>query len=337
MTPRSAPGAQETDEGAEETKATKPRERRRLAGIDPCSLHIIQGEAWLDRLNRGLHRAVCESALWFDDLFGDDLAAEDRGGTYGRLLVGLEYNDLEEIDDVNSFHAEFELPNAERRLSGFVGRGDRDELVGDQQPRTGALPNRAASLPDDDEWLIGLGYSPHRSSRRSSWSYDVGADLEFPINWFAKARHKYVLFPSDTTMLRLRQSFFWEHDKGWGYTTRADYDHLLPKDRLLRWRNIGRISESDSGIDWYTELTLFTNLGERRALAYQLLSSGETDGEVPLEYVAARVIYRQSVLREWFFVDVRPGLSYRREPGRDRKIRPVLAFGFEILFGKLEN
>jgi len=321
-------------DGDGKPKKIKPRKRRRSLGIDPCALTEVKGEAWLDRLHRGLHRAVCDSALWFDDLFGDEIRDSKRDGTYGRLLLGVEYNDRREVHEISRFRARFELPNVERRLSGFVGRGDRDELVGDKFPRTGALPN-SLSIPDDDEWLVGLGYSPQRSNRRSSWSYDVGADIEFPVNWYAKARYKRVLFPSNSTMLRLRQTFFWEHDDGWGTTSRMDYDVLLANEKILRWRNIGTVSEGDRGLDWYTELTLFLNRGDQRALAFQLATSGETDAAVPVQYLLTRVIYRRSILREWFFFDIRPGVSYRRDQGEtNRELRPVLAIGAEILFGQ---
>lgn len=312
------------------------RERRRRAGIDPCRLETIDGESWIDRINRGLHRAVCSSALWFDDLFGNEIYENYDRGTYGRFLLGLEYNDREEFGEVSNFRAKFDLPKAERRLSGFVGRGDRDEIVSDQVPRTGALPNMLRSLPDDDEWLIGLGYAPQRSRRNSDWSVDVGADIESPINWYAKARYKHVLFPTNASMMRYRQTLFWEKEDGWGITSRLDWDYLMGNEMLLRWRSLGTLSEGDLGVDWYSELTLFQNLGEDEALAYQVSVSGETDAPVPVEHTLARVIYRRSILREWFFLDVRPGVSYRRDEGDpDREFRPMLAVGFEILFGRV--
>ena len=320
----------------EETgKPLKARELRRRAGIDPCRLEQIEGQSWIDRINRGLHRAVCASALWFDDLFGNEIYDDYGRGTYGRLLVGLEYDDREDFGEVSNFRAKFDLPKAEQRLSGFIGRGDRDEIVSDQVPRTGALPNLLNSLPDDDEWLVGLGYAPQRSRRNSDWSVDIGADIEFPINWYAKARYKHILFPTNSSMMRYRQTLFWEKEDGWGLTSRLDWDFLMANEMLLRWRSLGTLSEGDMGVDWYSELTLFQNLGESEALAYQVSVSGETDAPVPVEHLLARVIYRRSILREWFFLDVRPGVSYRRDEGDvDREFRPMLAIGFEILFGR---
>lgn len=327
-------GDSPSTEKPKQKEKESPRTRRRLAGLDPCALTEIKGQAWIDRLHRGLHRAVCDSALWFDDLFGDELHPGDSQGTYGRLLLGVEYNDREEVDEISRFRAHFSLPNAERRISGFVGHGDREELISDKAPRTGALPT-SLDIPDDDEWLVGLGYSPQRSSRTSSWSYDVGVDVEFPLNWYAKARYKRVLFPSDASMLRLRQTFFWEREDGWGSTSRLDYDYLLANEKLIRWRNIATFSEGDRGIDWYTELTLFQNRGQHRALAYQFAASGETDADVTLEFVLGRVIYRRRILRDWFYLDIRPGISYRRDQNhRNREFRPMLAIGAEILFGK---
>jgi len=313
------------------------RQKRRRAGIDPCGTEAITGNSWIDRVNRGLHRAVCSSVVWFDDLFGNDIYEDGERGTYGRLLVGLEYDDREDLGDFTDFRAEYDLPKAERRLSGFIGRGDRDEIISDEVPRTGALPN-LLEFEGDNEWLAGLGYRLPGNDTEGDWSIDVGADIEFPINWYTKARYKRLFFPTDASMFRYRQTFFWEKDDGWGLTSRADWDFLVHRDAILRWRNVSTFSEGDQGVDWYTELTLFQNIGERQALAYQLASSGETDADVPLQYVLGRVIYRRRIFREWLYLDVRPGVSYRRdEPGEDRELRPMLAVGVELLFGEYDR
>ena len=47
-----------------------------------------------------------------------------------------------------------------------------------------------------------------------------------------------------------------------------------------------------------------------------------------------RFIYRQQILREWFFLEIGPALAWRREePGRARDTVPILRFGVEVLFG----
>ncbi len=316
-------------------RAERKTQRDESGAVDPCSAEDVSGAAWLDKVNRGLFKAVCSSARWFDDLFGEELLVDDQSrGTYGRFLLGVEYTDKKEIQEVSRFRAKFDLPNAERKISGFIGRGDREELVTENAPRTGSLPN-FNSIPGDDEWLIGLGYSPVSGRGTSGWSYDVGADLEFPINWYAKARYKHIFFPTEGSKLSWRPTVFWEHKKGFGTTSRLDWDFLIGEEKLVRWRNIQTVSESDMGVDWYSELTLFRNYERKHAMAYQLAASGETEAEVAFEYVLGRVIYRRQILRDWFFLDIRPGVSYRRDIGdTKREFRPMLAIGTEILFGR---
>ena len=214
-------------------------------------------------MNRGLHRAVCESALWFDNLFGDPRIREDRESTYGRLLLGLHYDEREGFEDFTNFQAKVSLPKMERRLNAFVGRGDREQIVTGQNPVEDYVPPVGL---DDDEWLVGLGYSPARG-RRSKTSFDVGVDVDFPMNPFVRARYRHRFFPGNRTLVRVRPSIFWEREEGGGSTTKIDVDHLIGREILFRWRNVGTWTEESEGLEWYVELTLFQNLGIKRALA----------------------------------------------------------------------
>ena len=162
-----------------------------LTEEDWCESLTVTGSQWIDKVNRGLHRAVCESALWFDGLFGDRRLLEDREATYGRILLGLHGDERDGLEDFTNFEAKLSFPNLERRLNAFVGRGDRERIVTGQGQIEEYVP--PAGLEDDEEWLIGLGYSPAKG-RRSKTSFDVGVDLGFPMNPFVKARYRHRFF-----------------------------------------------------------------------------------------------------------------------------------------------
>ncbi len=303
-----------------------------LQDPDDCAMVAETGSRWIDRVNRGLHRAVCESALWFDNLFRDQrLRVDDREATYGRMLLGLHHDEREGLEDFTNFEANISLPNLERRLNAFVGRGDRDQIVSGQQDVEQYLP--PGGFEDDDEWLVGLGYRPARG-RRSKFSFDLGADLGFPMNPFVKARYRHRFFPGDRTLIRVRPVLFWEREEGGGVGGRIDLDHLIGDQLLFRWRNVGTWSEETEGLDWYMEVTLFRSLGRKTALAYQLGAEGETDRMVPVREQFARLIYRRQFAREWLYFDLRPGIAHRREIlDRPRRWVPFLSVGVEMVFG----
>ena len=117
-------------------------------------------------------------------------------------------------------------------------------------------------------------------------------------------------------------------------TTKVDYDRLIGNELLFRWRNVGTWTEESDGLEWYLEVTLFQNLGLKRALAYQLGSHGEGDDLVPVREHFVRMIFRQQFSRDWLYLDVRPGFAFRREfRDESREVVPFPQFGIEMVFG----
>ena len=182
---------------------------------------------------------------------------------------------------------------------------------------------------------MGLGYKAVKTARRRL-DIDGGVKLGFPMNPFVRARYRSNVFVSDTTLLRFRETVFWRRDRRLGATSQVDLEEILSGRHLLRWRTLATVSQTSQGVDWLTGLTLYQGLGGSRAIAYQVEVDGETDRDVPLEDTALRVIYRQSVAREWLFLEVRGSLRWPREElDEDREPSLGIAFGVEILFGDL--
>ncbi len=315
-----------TDAPAEDTEATQEE-------VDPCASEYLEGRSWLDWLNLGLHRTACETALWFDHLFGDYRLDEELEATHGRALVGLIWDEQYGFEEDLRLRARLHFPNMERRLNAFIGRDDREDLLEDAQ-RRGATSLPRMFDPADDEWLVGLGYRPLSGGRNGDLDFDVGMNFDFPIEPFARARYKHRTFLSDTDLIRFRHSLFWEREDGWGMSTRIDYEHAFTNGSMMRWRGAGKLSDITEGADWFTELSYYHRLGRRRALAHQVGANGETDAPILVENYFVRVIYRQQILREWFFLEIGPGMAWRRDvPGEPRDSVPILRFGVEMLFG----
>ena len=315
-----------TDAPAEDTEATQEE-------VDPCASEYLEGRSWLDWLNLGLHRTACETALWFDHLFGDYRLDEELEATHGRALVGVIWDEQYGFEEDLRFRARLHFPNMERRLNAFIGRDDREDLLEDAQ-RRGATSLPSMFDPADDEWLVGLGYRPLSGGRNGDLDFDVGMNFDFPIEPFARARYKHRTFLSDTNLIRFRHSLFWEREDGWGLSTRIDYEHAFTNGSMMRWRGAGKLSDITEGTDWFTELSYYHRLGRRRALAHQVGANGETDAPILVENYFVRVIYRQQILREWFFLEIGPGMAWRRDvPGEPRDSVQILRFGMEMLFG----
>ena len=300
--------------------------------FDPCASEYLEGRSWLDWLNLGLHRTACETALWFDHLFGDYRLDEELEATHGRALVGVIWDEQYGFEDDLRFRARLHFPNMERRLNAFVGRDDREDVLEDAQ-RRGATSLPTMFEPSDDEWLVGLGYRPI-SGGGGDLDFDVGMNFNFPIEPFARARYKHRTFLSDTDLVRFRHALFWEREDGWGLSTRIDYEHAFAGGSMMRWRGAGKISDITQGAEWFTELSYYQRLGRRRAFAHQVGANGETGAPILVENYFVRVIYRQQILREWLFLEIGPGMAWRRDVrGEPRDSVPILRFGVEMLFG----
>lgn len=326
-------GAQEAE--GEPPPPAPPAEGEEAAAAeeaDPCASEYLEGRSWVDWLNRGLHRTACETALWFDHLFGDYRLDEELEATHGRAMVGVIWDEQDGFGDDLRFRARLHFPNMERRLNAFIGRDDREDVLEDVQ-RRGATSLPRMFDPEDDEWLVGLGYRPI-SRGNSDLDFDLGVNFKFPLEPWGRARYKHRTFLSESDLVRFRYTLFWEREDGWGLAARIDYEHAFVNGAMLRWRGAGKASDITRGTEWFNELSYYHRLGRRRALAHQVGANGETGAQVQIENYFVRFIYRQQILREWLFLEIGPGMAWRREVrGEPRDSVPILRFGVEMLFG----
>jgi hypothetical protein len=328
-------------------KKKKEKERKEeLAGKVPdkawlsevCPIEDVPGATWLDRSQERLGWSVCRATLWFDGLFGDPRAIAERDTTYGYVQPKLDYNEEDGVDPDGRFRAKFNLPLADRRFNALLGRNESDD---GEESRETDRDDGSEQLPEsfrdaDDDWLVGLGYSPVRGARKRL-DFDAGIEVSTPPDFFAQGRYRRHWFLSQRDLVRARQTVFWRTDDGFGTRLNFDFERVLNRPYVARWRNAVTWAQEIEGVEWFSEVTLFQRLGERTALAYQLSADGATDAEVPVKNYGFEVIYRRNILREWLFLELRPGLDWRRRELEDnRELEPVMSIGLQINFGDRE-
>jgi hypothetical protein len=291
---------------------------------------------WLDRMQAGLYRAMCLTAAEFDGFFGSARFNDEYQSTHGSVSAGTLWDERDGLYPALRFRLRMQLPQLSERVNVFVGRTNRDELVTELRDDFDTLP-RQFGREEDDEVLLGLGYSqPARSG--GNFDFDAGTELSFPPDPYVKGRYRIAVPFFDRNVLRLRETVFWQESEQSGTTTRLDLERLLKERFLVRWTASGTWSQNTEGVRWLSSLTLFQNLGVRRALAYQLGASGESNDDVPLQDYGLRLIYRRSVLRDWLFLELRTGVSWPRETlleSRERNLSAGVAV--EMMFGERAN
>jgi hypothetical protein len=301
-----------------------------------CKQSPSEKKAALDSVQRGVYLSVCNTARWFDGLFGTRRYDQDSDATYGRLKLGGGWDDRDGFDTRLRLRTRFALPNMENRLRLVFGRVDDREIIEDARPGGQALPQNFERV-DDEAWLLGLGYSD-QSGLENGFDFGAGVKIRTPVDPYTKASYRHNFTFNDSTALRARQTVFWRDSRGLGETSEIDLDYLLTPKLLLRWDNTGTLAEDVSRLEWSSALTLFQSLGDRRGLSYTTFVSGVANTDVPIRDYGAELRYRKRVLREWLFLETRASVTWPRETlEEERDINPGVGIGFEMYFGPVPS
>ena len=291
------------------------------------------GSAWIDRMQAGLYRTMCLTSARFDGFFGNARFDDQYESTHGSVSVGTQWDERDHWDPSLRFRVSLRLPQLSDRFSGFIGRVDPDEYVTDARDDFDTLPRQFAG-ETDDQLLMGLGY---RQPGRSGGYFDTsaGVKLDWPLEPYVKGAYHFAMPFLDSNLLRINETIFWRQDEGFGTTARIDIDRLLTETFLVRWTGSGTFSEDTEGVRWYSTATLYQNLGNVRAFAYQAAISGETDHEVDISDYGFRVIYRRRLHRDWLFLELRSSITWPRETLLENR-EPNLGVGaaVELQFGE---
>jgi hypothetical protein len=286
----------------------------------------------LDESRRRLAQTFCGATLWFDGLFGGTPDVESARAVSGRIELSGLHTDFWGMDYRTRVRVNYELPNLERRVRLFLGR-DEPGFAADRQEGF-AIRSAVFGMEDEDEWLAGLGYRPPgRYLKRID--IGVGARVKTAPEVFAQARYRRNVFLGANDVWRLRETVFWENRDHFGSTSSIDWDRVLRRDLLLRWGNVGTVSQASQGLEWRSAMVLYHNLRGATAIAGEVFWRGATDAEVKLREYGARAIYRQPVGSPWLFGDVIVGYTWPREHvGEKREGSMMLGLGVELLFGQ---
>ncbi|MGH8519608.1 MAG: hypothetical protein ACREUE_19315, partial [Panacagrimonas sp.] len=196
-----------------------------------------------------------------------------------------------------------------------------------------ALPRAA----EDDSWLAGLGYS-FPGSQRFKTDFRVGVASITKPRTYVQQRARYIAYADEEDLFYIRGTVFWNNRVGFGVTGGLDYSRVLTQTLLLRFTNVGTVSQESEGMDWFSGLILYQNLREERAMAYELLIRGQTDEPEPLYEYGGRVVYRHPLLPRRLYAELLVGYSWPRvDPDLKREGALQAGLSLEIPFGERDD
>lgn len=330
--PDPSPQAPSSPQAQQNPSSEESSSRPRLSAL--CRQDGEEPEAVaLDTFRRRLEETVCSANLWLDGLFGGEANVESARSISGRLEASFLHAQAYGDELKLRLRVSYDLPNLKHRMRLFLGRQELEEAT---QDRAMPLGTRSAffDLGEREEWLAGFGYTPPgRYGRR--FSFRVGVRPQSETIVYAQARYRQNVFLSEFATLRFRETLFWRNrEHGFGATTAIDLDRLLNRYTILRWGNVGTISQATEGLEWRSSLLLYHNLHHGRAISGELFLRGATQAEVSLKEYGLRSIYRQSLLRKWLFGELLVGYSFPRlEREQTRRGSVIFGFGIDVLFG----
>lgn len=321
--------ARADSEIVEAEKQKKPKGRRRRDCDRPEAPDDI---ARVGDMQEVIEETTCVAALWMDGLFGEGRNLDEARKTSGYVEASSSYSEFEGAEQRLRFRVRFKLPNLKNRFNLIVGRDDEEEFQRDRTERF-AVRSQLSRIENDSSWLTGLGYSLPGTERFSS-DFRVGASNLTNPKLFIQQPTRYVLFSDTENLVYVRGTPFWNNQDGFGITAGINYDHALGSTLLLRFTEVGTLSQKTEGYDWFTGVILYQNLRNDRALSYQLLIRGATEAAEPLYEYGARVVYRQPLIQKRLYGELLGGYTWPRvDPALEREGSAGVGVSLEMPFG----
>lgn len=269
--------------------------------------------ALVDRMHSGLRIRLDGYARYFDSFFADERADEEAADSQVRLIGSLRKREGGELDLTPRIKVRLHLPRLKHKVNLLIDtESDNNSTLADQLPVSGIK----------DETTIALQLIP-KSTTDYGLSHRVGLSLsENELNPKFRSQVRFSWQVSESDLLRFSQSLFWERIEGFGQESRFDFEHLLryrvPElSSLLRVTLRGLSSESSDGYEWSLPIEILRALSNRHAYSYGGRISGVTGSDSGITNSAVFFRYRQSLWRDWFFLDIMPQLEWPKAEGRN--------------------
>jgi hypothetical protein len=309
----------------------KPEPEPVLPGEDECDWEL-EDQPIQEQSQEVIRSWSCHTFRWFDSWWGDDQDYPENQ-VNGWVTLGTSYRKYDGFDPRFRLRVQAPLPNLNKRWDLLFGRVDEASYVSDTEGQDRTFYNPGIiDRGDEEEWLLGLGKK--RRNRRQGWDWSVGVRLRLPPRPYAKLAYFHNRQTSENTDLRLRQTFFWRSDHGFGTTSRGDFAWGISATDVMRWEGSATVSEDTEGVRWFAGQTWYHLFGNRSAFSLLAFARGETDHETGVKDCGFNFIWRRPFTRDWMYISMGPSVTWPRKHEEDKR-ELNLGFGvwLEMEFG----
>lgn len=297
------------------------------AQVSGYVLRLVSG------IDHFLHDALAdedhESSRLIEQFYGDRyMQSAAAAGSYVRITPEISFSDDPAVETDIDFNARLRLRRFSDRLEVFVSRSEEDEDV-----LGGVLGRVSRRLRErDEDGGAGLRYRlPEYFALRSSVSASLALKPEPVLRLKVRGRLQADLGAWRT---RLSETLFWESDDGFGEKTQLEFIRPIGSSTVFRTSTAAVWSETSEGIDLGQSAAWSHEFSRRRSLALRAGVAGHTEPDAIVDLYTARVTWRQRVYRDWFFVEVEPGVDFPNDEDFDAV--PLLSIRFDIVLGAVK-
>ncbi len=247
-----------------------------------------------------------------DNYLGDESPTEEPNASWARVRVDTVQQNEEGVDLKGTVKLRVVLPKSQRRFRLLLSTEDDDASA------TNSDASQRESISTNNEGDVSLALRFIRTARDNAFvNYDLGARIR-----------------DDKAQVFVRINAAYQHDWRWGfknrlsnnllyfsssgYENRIRYDMRRPlfnRDRFY-FRNAAEIGwrEGFKGASIGETIGVYAELSPRKAIALEAITGYNTslnDGNTDrFPGVEARIRFRHSVWRSWFFYEIWPTVSW---------------------------
>jgi len=305
------------------------REDEPTTGIDPEPEEEVS-QSFLDKYHNYFTDKIRGPTIWFDNFFGDPRTDQEELPTsFVRLRLATRYIEGDGLNFPIRLRANVKLPRFSRRFRLIVIGENQDDLQETQ--RDEAETPVPASADNKESTSLGLRYTIY-STLRSKFHFGGGLSLNTPVESYVRMYYRRRLHIGKNNIIEFTETGFWNSIRGFGHTTRVDFNRVLSDKLTGRLSLFGTYAEESNGVEWGAEVNLFSQLTPKSAVSYDLGAYGETRPSSRTTNYRIATRYRKNFFRPWLFFEVEPEVTFPLDAYNERKAVGALALVLEIQF-----
>jgi len=291
-------------EPATDISVNEPEPPKRLDPESACDRtqdFIDQETTWYDSAHAVVNTVFCEPAVWFDDFFASDRIFEEVAGTYVRWRNDFIYNQESGYKFQTNLNFSIELPRISSKLK-LIFEGDEDQALQD------VLPSQQAESSNN---TLGLRLDV-KDTDRSRFNISLSAKPRIRL------RYRYTYPVRNDFLIRFTQEV--QNEKGVnGARTRVDFEKAFLPLKLFRSTTEVFVTEDFPGADLSQAFSLFKRISKKSSVSYEASAVGITRPENLVTNYRLGIRYRQSIHRDWLFLEVTPDITWPITLSEDRE------------------